>query len=71
MSIPYCTAIRDTRVVILHNRYIFYLILFRFSPYETLELDSDEGVTPFASVHHCLWFSIASWVQQGCDFLPR
>ena len=43
----------------------------RWSPYETLELDSEEGETPFASIHHCLWFSIASWVQQGCDFLPR
>ena len=43
----------------------------RWSPYETEELNSDEGETPFASFHHCLWFSIASWVQQGCDFLPR
>ena len=34
-------------------------------------MDSEEGETPFASIHHCLWFSIASWVQQGCDFLPR
>ena len=43
----------------------------RWSPYETEELNSEEGETPFASFHHCLWFSIASWVQQGCDFLPR
>ena len=43
----------------------------RFSPFETAELDSGEGETPFRSLHHCLWFSIASWVQQGCDFLPR
>ena len=54
-----------------NNIHMIYLLFFRFSPYETLDLDSDEGVTPFASVHHCLWFSIASWVQQGCDFLPR
>ncbi len=43
----------------------------RLSPYETEELDSKEGATPFAQFHHCLWFAIASWVQQGCDFLPR
>lgn len=57
----------------------------RYSPYETEELDltSDDekkvkvdelggdAETPFASFHHCLWFTIASWVQQGCDFLPR
>ena len=49
---------------------VMYFIA-RWSPYETLELDSDEGQTPFASFHHCLWFSVASWVQQGCDFLPR
>ena len=53
---------------------------YRNSPYETEELDagSEEkeetesaGETPFATFHHCLWFTIASWVQQGCDFLPR
>ena len=57
----------------------------RYSPYETEELElvpNDEknekkeepdtdSETPFASFHHCLWFTIASWVQQGCDFLPR
>ena len=43
----------------------------RFSPFETAEIDSSEGESPFTSLHHCLWFSIASWVQQGCDFLPR
>ena len=54
----------------------------RHSPYETEELDLsndkeedvkliDGSETPFASFHHCLWFTIASWVQQGCDFLPR
>ena len=46
-------------------------LISRFSPFETAELDSGEGETPFRSLHHCLWFSIASWVQQGCDFLPR
>ena len=46
-------------------------IISRFSPFETAELDSGEGETPFRQLHHCLWFSIASWVQQGCDFLPR
>ena len=43
----------------------------RVSPFETLELDCSDGESPFLSLRHCLWFSIASWVQQGCDFLPR
>ena len=65
----------------LDCKFITFLFI-RHSPYETEELDlSDEkgddvklidgGETPFASFHHCLWFTIASWVQQGCDFLPR
>ena len=43
----------------------------RVSPLETAELDSSEGVSPFLSLRHCFWFSASSWVQQGCDFLPR
>ncbi|CAB4060563.1 GRIN [Lepeophtheirus salmonis] len=43
----------------------------RYSPLETEDIDSSEGTSPFSSLHHCLWFTIASWVQQGCDFLPR
>ena len=43
----------------------------RISPFETAELDFSEGTSPFLSMRHCLWFSISSWVQQGCDFLPR
>ena len=46
-------------------------IISRFSPFETAELDSPEGDSPFKSLHHCIWFAVASWVQQGCDFLPR
>ena len=38
---------------------------------EKKELPGSDTETPFASFHHCLWFTIASWVQQGCDFLPR
>ena len=46
----------------------------RYSPYETAELDEGDGQhgpSPFRAFRHCLWFSVASWVQQGCDFLPR
>ena len=38
---------------------------------EKKEEPEKDAETPFASFHHCLWFTIASWVQQGCDFLPR
>ena len=55
----------------LFNSAFSSILNLRWSPYETEELNSEEGETPFASFHHCLWFSIASWVQQGCDFLPR
>ena len=65
----------------LARKFITFLCI-RHSPYETEELDLsnekeddvkliDGSETPFASFHHCLWFTIASWVQQGCDFLPR
>ena len=40
-------------------------IISRFSPFETAELDSSEGESPFRILHHCIWFSVASWVQQG------
>lgn len=46
-------------------------LIARVSPLETAELDSSEGVSPFLSLRHCFWFSASSWVQQGCDFLPR
>ena len=46
-------------------------LIARVSPFETAELDSSEGESPFLSLRHCLWFSVASWMQQGCDFLPR
>ena len=46
-------------------------VIARISPFETAELDSEEGESPFVSLRHCLWFSVSSWVQQGCDFLPR
>ena len=49
---------------------VMFLIA-KISPFETAELDTDEGESPFLSFRHCLWFSAASWVQQGCDFLPR
>ena len=53
--------------------YVLCLFVVRLSPYETEDLDSTDGAgeTPFATFHHCLWFTMASWVQQGCDFLPR
>ena len=22
-------------------------------------------------MNNCIWFTVASWMQQGCDFLPR
>lgn len=54
---------------------VVMFIIGKFSPYETEELDeADDGAantTPFAAFRHCLWFTVASWVQQGCDFLPR
>ena len=37
----------------------------RVSPFETAELDSAEGESPFLILGHCIWFSVASWVQQG------
>ena len=37
----------------------------RMSPFETAELDSAEGDSPFLVLGHCVWFSVASWVQQG------
>ena len=46
-------------------------IIAKISPFETAELDTADGESPFISLRHCLWFSVASWVQQGCDFLPR
>ena len=46
-------------------------VIARNSPFETAELDSTDGDSPFLSFNHCLWFSVASWMQQGCDFLPR
>ena len=46
-------------------------LISRNSPFETAELDSADGDSPFLSFNHCLWFSVASWMQQGCDFLPR
>ena len=46
-------------------------LISRNSPFETAELDSPDGDSPFLSFNHCLWFSVASWMQQGCDFLPR
>jgi len=38
--------------------------LAKFSPFETAELDSREGRSPFLSFRHCLWFSLSCWVQQ-------
>ena len=46
-------------------------LISRNSPFETAELDSSDGESPFLRFNHCLWFSVASWMQQGCDFLPR
>ena len=40
-------------------------IISRISPFETAEIDSSEGDSPFRLLHHCIWFSVASWVQQG------
>ena len=48
--------------------------LSRYSPYETAELDGSGDPTvlsPFRAFRHCMWFSVASWVQQGSDFVPR
>ena len=42
----------------------------RVSPFETAELDSAEGESPFLILGHCIWFSVASWVQQG-SFYPK
>ena len=39
-------------------------LLARFSPFETAELDSNVGRSPFLSLRHCLWFSLSCWVQQ-------
>ncbi len=39
-------------------------LLARFSPFETAELDSREGRSPFLMFRHCLWFSLSCWVQQ-------
>ena len=33
--------------------------------------NGEDRNSPFADVLHCFWFSVASWMQQGCDFLPR
>ena len=43
----------------------------RMSPFETAELDSAEGDSPFLVLGHCVWFSVASWVQQGRRVLPE
>ena len=48
---------------------IMYLIA-NISPFETAKLDSAEGKSDFASLRHCMWFLMASWVQQGCNFMP-
>ena len=42
----------------------------RMSPFETAELDSAEGDSPFLVLGHCVWFSVASWVQQGRRVFP-
>ena len=47
-----------------------YLIS-RMTPFETAELEESEGQSPFFSLRHCFWFSVSSWVQQGCDFQPH
>ncbi len=49
--------------------FIMYLIA-NISPFETANLNSDEGKSDFASLRHCMWFLMASWVQQGCNFMP-
>lgn len=43
---------------------ITLFLLAKWSPFETAELDSREGQSPFLSLRHCLWFSLSCWVQQ-------
>ena len=43
----------------------------RVSPFETAEMDTAEGESPFLGLHNCLWFSIASWVQQGLQQITK
>nr|CAH7752040.1 unnamed protein product [Callosobruchus chinensis] len=54
---------------------VLLFVLARFTPYEwhkehSCEMNSDVLVNQF-NLKNCLWFTIGSLMQQGCDFLPK
>lgn len=52
---------------------IVIFVVSRFSPYEWRVEETPRGFTISNdfSVYNCLWFTLAAFMQQGTDILPR
>lgn len=53
---------------------VVIFLVSRFSPYEWRVEETSRGgftISNDFSVYNCLWFTLAAFMQQGTDILPR